>query len=103
MESNTKPGTFIPSLLIPKAVKDLFASNLADINARLKTKWTSFNLRHLHIQTIVGFGVNYKGQVTGDDQTNATIYIYQPISKDPNVPAADPVVASTVLGWGPHD
>ncbi len=106
MESNPiipKAGTFIPVLVILKAVRDLFASNLADINTRLNTKWTSFTLKHLYVQSIVGVGINYKGQVIGDDQTNATVYIYQPVSSDPNVPATDPVVASTVFGWGPHD
>ncbi len=36
MESNTKPGTFIPSLLIPKAVKDLFDKGRLSAAARVE-------------------------------------------------------------------
>ena len=57
-------------------VKDLFVSNLAGINAKLGTKWTTLTVDSAEIQVVNG--TNTKGYVTGEDKSKALVVIHKP-------------------------
>ena len=74
---------------VTKKLQELFASNLAAINAKLHKNWATVFVNHAYSQVVAG--TNYLGFVTGGNGDKATVTIFYPLSgsgNDPQVTSA---------------
>ena len=82
------PGGYSPTE-VTKKLQELFASNLAAINAKLHGNWATVFVDHAYSQVVAG--TNYLGFVTGGNGDKATVTIFYPLSgsgNDPQVTSA---------------
>jgi hypothetical protein len=77
---------------VTQEVKDLVNHNVAGINSKLGTSYTSFTVNHVETQVVAG--TNYTVQLTSNDGHPVTARIYVPLPHT-NAPAE---VSAAVAG-----